>query len=283
MKDRICMLTSQIGSELDELSLRIYHSPELGYQEYKACSWHTELLRKYGFHIQEKPCGIETGFKAVYDSGKSGLTVAYMAKYDALPGIGHGCGHNILGAASTGAGIVLKEIIDEVGGRVIVFGTPAEETSGAKVTYAEEGEFDDVDIAMSAHPASRYASSGASLALMPVQFEFNGKTAHAAAEPWEGINALDAAIEPDQPRENMGSSDVGQVSHVCPTIHPYFDVTNDRGIPGHTRELGEATLTDYAKEQMRNTVAALALTAFRVMTDPVLFAEIHEEFLNAPK
>lgn len=388
MKDRICAITRRIGTELDELSLKIYNMPELGYEEFKACAWHIELLRKYGFEVNEKLCGIDTGFKAVYNSGRSGLTVAYMAEYDALPSIGHGCGHNILGASSTGAGIVLKEIIEEVGGRVIVFGTPAEETSGAKVTFVEKGEFDHVDIAMSAHPAAEYAMSGSTLALMPVQFEFFGKLAHAASAPWEGINALDAAIctinainalrehiRPDsrvhgviieggkaanivpeyakvqyyvrsttksynealvervkdcaragalatgcrlemtrfefsydnlvtnqglsrtfceairdiagieltKPRESMGSSDVGQVSQACPTIHPYFGIANDRNVFGHSRELAEATLTDYAKEQMRNTIAALALTAYRVMTDSALYTEISKEFMNAEK
>jgi amidohydrolase len=311
-----------------------------------------------------------------------------MAEYDALPGIGHGCGHNLLGTVSTGAGIVLKQIIDEIGGTVIVFGTPAEETSGAKVTYVENHEFDMVDIAMMAHPGNDYVKSGTSLALEPIQFEFFGKTAHAAASPDKGVNALDAAIQtfnsvnalrehfrsdsrvhgvildggkaanivPEYSMsqfyvrstsktynlellekvkncargaalatgcelkitkfefnyDNMvtnhvlsnvfnekiyevagikmnehlggsGSIDAGQVSQVCPTIHPYFDITNDKNIVAHTREMANCTLTDYAKEQMKNTIAALVLTASEVIQNPKLYEEIKYEFDHTEK
>lgn len=388
MKNKVLKFIDEITPELNEMSLEIYKNPELGYQEFKACKIHTDLLRKYGFDVEENFSGVETGFKAVYKGKKEGLTVAYMAEYDALPGIGHGCGHNLLGTVSTGAGIVLKEIIDEIGGTVIVFGTPAEETSGAKVTFVENNEFDGVDIALMAHPGSSYTKSGASLALEPIEFEFFGKTSHAAAAPEKGINALDGAIQtfnsvnalrehmrsdsrvhgviieggkaanivPDyakvqyyvrsttktyntellekvkncargaalatgtelkitkfefnydnmvtneilskvfndtiyeiagvvmnEPSKSTGSIDAGQVSQVCPTIHPYFDVTNDPTIAGHTRELADATLKDYAKEQMKNTIAALVLTATKVIQDPKLYQEIKHEFDNTEK
>lgn len=195
MKNKLIEFIDEIAPELNELSLEIYNNPELGYEEFKACKLHTDILRKYGFDVEENFSGVETGFKAVYKGKKEGLTIAYMAEYDALPGIGHGCGHNLLGAVSTGSGIALKQIIDEIGGSVIVFGTPAEETSGAKVTYVENHEFDDVDIALMAHPASEYTKSGTALALEPVQFEFFGKPSHAASAPEKGINALDAAIQ----------------------------------------------------------------------------------------
>lgn len=388
MKNKVLKFIDEITPELNEMSLEIYKNPELGYQEFRACKIHTDLLKKYGFDVEENFSGVETGFKAVYKGKKEGLTVAYMAEYDALPGIGHGCGHNLLGTVSTGAGIVLKEIIDEIGGTVIVFGTPAEETSGAKVTFVENNEFDGVDIALMAHPGSSYTKSGASLALEPIEFEFFGKTSHAAAAPEKGINALDGAIQtfnsvnalrehmrsdsrvhgviieggkaanivPDyakvqyyvrsttktyntellekvkncargaalatgtelkitkfefnydnmvtnetlskvfndtiyeiagvvmnEPSKSTGSIDAGQVSQVCPTIHPYFDVTNDPTIAGHTRELADATLKDYAKEQMKNTIAALVLTAAKVIQDPKLYQEIKHEFDNTEK
>jgi amidohydrolase len=388
MKNKVMEFIDEITPELNELSLEIYNNPELGYQEFKACKLHTDILKKYGFDVEENFSGVETGFKAVYKGKKEGLTIAYMAEYDALPGIGHGCGHNLLGTVSTGAGIALKQIIDEIGGTVIVFGTPAEETSGAKVTYVENHEFDDVDIAMMAHPGSEYTKSGTSLALEPVQFEFFGKTAHAAAAPEKGINALDGALQtinsinalrehmksdsrvhgviieggkaanivPDyakvqyyvrsttktyntellekvkncargaalatgtelkitkfefnydnmvtnqtlskvfndtiyeiagitmsEPSKNTGSIDAGQVSQVCPAIHPYFDVTNDKSIAGHTRELAASTLKDYAKEQMKNTIAALVLTAAKVIQNPKLYKDIKYEFDHAEK
>lgn len=388
MKDRIIEFIEKLTPELNEMSLKIYNNPELGYEEFAACELHTSLLEKYGFNVQRNFSGVETGFKAEYKSAKPGITVAYMAEYDALPGIGHGCGHNLLGTVSTGAGIVLKEIIDEIGGTVIVFGTPAEETSGAKVTYVENHEFDNVDIAMIAHPGNSNKKSGASLALEPVQFEFFGKTSHAAASPEAGINALDAAIQtfnsinalrehirsdsrvhgviidggkaanvvPDYTKaqfyvrsttktynvellekvkncargaalatgtelkitkfeynyDNMvtnetlnnvfsekiyevagiimeeasnsnGSIDAGQVSQVCPTIHPYFDITNDKKIVAHTKEMANSTITDYAKKQMKNTIAALVLTAIEIIQNPKLYEEIKYEFDHTEK
>lgn len=388
MKGKVIELINALTPELNELSLEIYKNPELGYEEFKACKLHTAILEKYGFNVQTNFSGIETGFKAEYKSSKPGLTVAYMAEYDALPEIGHGCGHNLLGTVSTGAGIILKQIINEIGGTVIVFGTPAEETSGAKVTYVENHEFDNVDIAMMAHPGSEYTKSGSSLALEPVQFEFFGKTAHAASSPEKGINALDAAIQtfnsinalrehirsdsrvhgviinggraanivPDyakcqfyvrstsktynlellekikncargaaiatgtklkitkyefsydnmvtnealsdvfcekiyevagikmnEPPRSSGSIDAGQVSQVCPAIHPYFDITNDKNIAGHTREMASCTLTDYAKQQMKNTIAALVLTASEVMQNPKLYEKIKYEFEHTEK
>ncbi len=195
MKEKIIALVEDLTPELNTLSKEIYDNPELGNEEVIACKLHTDLLRKHGFEVIENFSGVKTGFKGIYDSQKDGLTIAFLAEYDALPGIGHGCAHNLLGTVSTGAGIVLKQLIDEIGGKVVVFGTPAEETSGAKVTYAENGEFDDVSIALIAHPSNKYSKSGSSLALEPVQFEFFGKTSHAAADPEKGINALDAAIQ----------------------------------------------------------------------------------------
>ncbi|MBG0763944.1 MAG: amidohydrolase, partial [Tissierellales bacterium] len=194
MKEKVAQLIDNLEEELRQLSEEIYENPELGYKEFKSAKLHEKILEKYGFEVESGYMGIETGFRAEYDSGKEGPTVAFLIEYDALPGIGHGCGHNILGTTSTGASIVLKSIIDEIGGKVVAFGTPAEETSGAKVIFADKGAFDDVDVAMMAHPNFAYNRSGKSLALEPIEFEFTGRTSHAAAAPEKGINALDAAI-----------------------------------------------------------------------------------------
>src|SRR5690606_12088018 len=137
----------------------IYHNPELGYEEFKSSKAHIDLLKKYGFSVEEEYLGIKTAFKAYYNGKRPGPTIAYLSEYDALPGIGHGCGHNLLGTTSTGAGIVLRHLIDEIGGTVVVFGTPAEETSGAKVIMVEKNAFDDIDVAMLAHPAAAYYKS----------------------------------------------------------------------------------------------------------------------------
>lgn len=180
--------------ELQELSEYIYANPELGHEEFLSSKAHVELLEKHGFEVEYPYLGIETAFRAVYKGEKEGPTFAYLSEYDALPGIGHGCGHNLLGATDTGAGIALSKLVDEVGGTVVVLGTPAEETNGDKVTMADAGTFDDVDVAFCTHPSDGYYASGTSMAMEAIEFRFYGQTAHAAASPFEGKNALDACI-----------------------------------------------------------------------------------------
>lgn len=180
--------------QLEKLNKYIYDNPELGHEELLASSAHIEILQEHGFEVERAPLDIETAYLASYESKKPGLTMAFLAEYDALPGIGHGCGHNLLGACSLGAALVLKDLVKEAGGKVLLFGTPAEETDGAKVDFAKAGYFDKVDLAICPHPSSSYSSSGKSLALVPLAFEFKGKTAHAASNPQAGINALDALL-----------------------------------------------------------------------------------------
>ncbi len=183
-----------ISPALQRLTKQMYDKPELGHEEVYASEIICELLTEKGFTVEKPFCGMQTAFKAAYTSKKQGPVIAFLAEYDALPEIGHGCGHNILGATSVGASIVLKNIIDDIGGTVVLYGTPAEETDGGKVAIAKSGEFANVDIAMMAHPSGTYEKSGASNSLMPLRFEFFGKTAHAAGDPEEGINALNACI-----------------------------------------------------------------------------------------
>lgn len=184
----------ELRPELQELSEYIYANPELGHEEFLSSQAHVDLLKKHGFEVEYPYLGISTAFKAVYKGKADGPTLAYLSEYDALPGIGHGCGHNILGATDTGAGILLSKLVDEVGGTVVVLGTPAEETNGDKVTMAEAGTFDDVDVAFCTHPSDGYYASGTSMAMEAIEFRFYGKTAHAAASPYEGKNALDACL-----------------------------------------------------------------------------------------
>ena len=289
----------------------------------------------------------------------------------------------MLGATSVAAGILLSRLVDETGGWVVVLGTPAEETNGAKVEYAKRGVFRDLDAAIVCHPTSvEYYKSGASLAMETIEFEFFGKAAHAASEPEMGINALDAVIQtfnnvnalrqqtktdarihgiitqggeacnviPEHcvcrfyvraakksylkhlyeqvmncgkaaamatgcklqmrpfelgyddlatnerlnqlfidslaelgvteiadPGEASGSVDAGNVSYVCPTIHPYFPITK-KNVAGHTREFAACTQTDYAKDRMMEAACAMALTGYHIITEPQTLAEIRREF-----
>lgn len=383
MKNKVEKLIKEISDELINLNEYIYKNPELGNKEFKSSEAHCNILKSHGFNVEKGYLGIKTAFRAEYEGKKEGPNIAYLVEYDALPKIGHGCGHNLLGTVSTGAGIVLSKLVDEIGGKVTVLGTPAEETNGAKVTMAEKDTFNDIDVALIAHPADQYYKSGTSQALEPIQFTFKGKSAHAAASPEEGINALDAVIMtfnainalrehiktsakihgiikeggkaanivPDlaiaqfyvraatkqyveelsekvkscakgaaiatgtkleiekyeysnddlitnntlhevfienlkkvgikninEPPSSSGSTDVGNVSHVCPTIQPHFGICDEgRRCPTHTLEFAKATLTDKAYYNMCKTISSLVLTGIDVISNDNLLSEIKKE------
>lgn len=372
MKEILFNEGQKIKDRLAELSEYIYHNPELGNQEFKAVEILTSFLEEHHFTVEREFLNIKTAFRATFDSKKEGPTIGYLCEYDALPEIGHGCGHNMIGPMSAGAGVLLSKILDEVGGRIIVYGTPAEETDGAKVILAENGVFDELDVAMMAHPASETIRSGDTIALYPLQFTYKGKTAHAAASPHEGINALNSVIQlfngidalrqhvtpdvrmhgiitsggvaanivPDEavaqfyfraatketledvvekvkkiaegaalmtgatlsmeryelPYDNLvtnenlseafnenlrmlgiteikekksaGSSDIGNISHITPTIHPYIGIS-DCYITGHSRALADATITPLGHERLLVGTLALAYTGYDVLMKKV--------------
>lgn len=169
--------------------------PELGHEEFQACERLTGELEASGFTVEREVLGIPTAFVAKYRSAKPGPVIAFLAEYDALPDLGHACGHHLICSMSVAAAVGVKSILDRTGGEIRVYGTPAEETKGAKIPMSEAGLFDDVDAALMAHPYYRFERSGKSLAMDAIQFEFFGKAAHAAANPSAGINALDAVIQ----------------------------------------------------------------------------------------
>ena len=194
MKERIKAEVSVILKELQNIRDYLYKNPEEGYKEIKASAILEESLINHGFTVETGIYGINTAFRGTYDSGIKGPKIAFLCEYDALPGIGHGCGHNLIATIGLGAGIALKSVINEIGGSIVVLGTPAEETSGAKVKMAKGGEFEGVTAAMMVHPSPLTEESGKSLAISAFKFEYTGKTAHAAQAPEKGINALDSVI-----------------------------------------------------------------------------------------
>lgn len=194
MKQIILDAINENETKFKNISIYIGENPELGHEEFKACKILTDTLIEHDFHVEIGICDLPTAFKATYDSGKEGPTIGFMAEYDALPELGHACGHNLIGTMGIAAGIGLSKVLEETGGKVIVYGTPAEETKGGKVTMAEAGIFEELDVAMMVHPLDNYMKSGDSLAMDAIQFEFFGKSAHAAASPHLGINALDAVL-----------------------------------------------------------------------------------------
>ena len=178
--------------ELSELSLKIHSNPELGFQEVKAATWLTRYLEENGFSVQRGICELPTAFRGSYGQGKP--AIAILAEYDALPNLGHACGHNLIAACAVGAAIASKPAIDQFGGSILAIGTPSEEKGGGKVIMAKKGAFDDLDIAMMVHPGVRNIATTKSLACQPLDVEFFGKEAHAATHPEAGINALEAMI-----------------------------------------------------------------------------------------
>jgi len=180
-------------SQLNELSLKIHSNPEPGFHEVKAADWLTQYLEENGFSIEQGICELPTAFKASYGRGKPAIAV--LAEYDALPKIGHACGHNLIATSSVGAGVASKLTIDQFGGSIQVIGTPAEELYGGKIMMANRGAFDDLDIAMIVHPGTSDIATAQALANQKLEIEFFGKAAHAAARPEEGINALEAMLQ----------------------------------------------------------------------------------------
>jgi len=191
------------------LSHRIHANPELGYQEKAACASLVQTLRDAGLAVETQYCGLETSFVARAGSGP--LHVAICAEYDALPGIGHACGHNIIASSAAGAGIGLARVADEAGLTVSVIGTPAEEGGGGKIALLARGGFDGVHAAMMVHPAPIDVLMPSILAAQRLDVRYVGKSAHASSFPQLGINAMDAMtiaqVAIGLLRQSMRSSD----------------------------------------------------------------------------
>lgn len=180
-----------------EISHRIHERPELGNEEIFASRTLIDQLKANDFEIETDIAGHATGFIATYQSEKEGPTIGYLAEYDALPGLGHACGHNIIGTASALAGVALKQVIDHVGGKVVVLGCPAEEggeNGSAKASYVKAGVIDDIDIALMIHPGNETYPTINTLAVDVLDIKFYGKSAHASENADEALNALDAMI-----------------------------------------------------------------------------------------
>ena len=178
--------------QLGDLSRQIHDNPELGFKEEKAAALLTGYLKKNGFSIEAGICQLPTAFRASY--GKGTPAIAVLAEYDALPHLGHACGHNLIAGCAVGAAVAARPAIEGCGGQVIVIGTPAEEFYGGKVMMVERGAFDGLDAALMMHPGSHNSATTQALACINLDIEFFGQASHAAAHPEAGINALEAML-----------------------------------------------------------------------------------------
>jgi len=185
----------KLQPKLIDLSERIHRHPETKFEEYQASQWLSETAEAAGFRVEKPIGGLETAFRASYSGAGEGPIAAFLAEYDALPKLGHACGHNLIATASLGAALGLQAVMDKLPGSVQLIGTPGEEGGGGKVIMAEAGVFDDVDVAMMFHPSGKTVLWKHALARRKLLIEFFGKSAHAAASPEKGINALDATIQ----------------------------------------------------------------------------------------
>ena len=193
LKDRLAARIDAVSAALDDLALRIHAHPETAYEERFAAAGFAELLGANGCTVVAPIAGVETAFRAEVRNG-NGPVVAILAEYDALPGVGHGCGHNLIGTAAAGAFLGLAAVIADLRGTVRLYGTPAEERGAGKVKLIDAGLFRDVDVAMMFHPADHDVADPLMLALSVLHLEFRGTAAHAAAAPSMGVNALDGLL-----------------------------------------------------------------------------------------
>ncbi|MEN8614495.1 M20 family metallopeptidase [Dehalogenimonas sp. THU2] len=178
---------------LRHLALKIHASPELGFKEKKAAEWLIDYLKQNGFAVERGIADLETAFRATYGTGKP--VIALVGEYDALPEVGHACGHNLIGTASAGAAVASKQIIDNFGGQIQFIGTPAEELFGGKIVMVQNGVFNGLDAALMVHPESGVSTATTTaLSCVTLYVEYFGKESHAASDPAEGINALDAMV-----------------------------------------------------------------------------------------
>ena len=385
-KDRVCRYIDENKSLLLEVSKEIFNNPELGFEEFKASKLLANKLETAEFNVELGTANLETAIYAVHPDQKEGPTVAILGEYDALPEIDHACGHNLIASAALGASLAIGSLKNELPGKLIFMGTPAEEGGGGKIHMINAGLFKGVDAAIMFHPSAIHTYTGrGGLAVTHVRIEFFGKSAHASAQPEKGINALDAVIQtfnginalrqhipsdarihgvithggikpnivpdfaaaefyvralddnyqkvlvkkvedcakgaalssgakmtfeevgltyrsrnvnkvlgeafienlkiigepirPKPPGGGLGSSDIGNVSHEVPTIHPYIGIA-EKDIPSHSKEFAEASISDLGQEKMLVAAKALAMTAIDIFTNEELRERMKEEFEN---
>ena len=196
VKPRVTAAVDALADELERLSHQLHDNPELAFKEDKAHAWLSDFLAKHGATVERGVGGLATAFRATIPGNAAGPTIAIMAEYDALPGIGHACGHNVIATAGVGAGAALAQALGTLpfAGRIQVIGTPAEEGGAGKVKLMDAGVFDGVDAAMMIHGRCGTQVWRPTLGIIKVKVEFFGQAAHASSWPWRGVNALNAVI-----------------------------------------------------------------------------------------
>ena len=270
--------------QLQELTLKIHANPELGLREFKACEWLTQYLMQRGFNIERGICEMPTAFRATY--GKNNPVIALLAEYDALPGVGHACGHNLICTIAVGAAVASKLVVDHCGGSIVVIGTPAEENYGGKIVMARKGAFSDLDVAMLVHPDVADIAVVPSIACQQMNVEFFGKSAHASANPAAGINALDAMI--------LSFNSINALRQHIQSTARIHGIITDGGqaaniVPAHSagefyvRAADDAYLDELLQKVLNCFVGAAAATGARLEYKPdvLRYASMHSNMTLA--
>lgn len=381
-KHRLADIVDRHRTEILELSHRIHANPEPAFEERQAANWVAQAVARHGYVVEHPAGRLESAVRGRLSGGSGpGPRIGILAEYDALPGLGHGCGHNMMAASGVGAAIALAKIAPELAGEIVFLGTPAEERGSGKQWMIDDGLLDGLDAALLFHPSDRTQAECALLASEDVEVTFTGLQAHAAADPWKGRNALDALVmlftsiglwrqqlrpdarvhgivteggtaaniipsrsagrfmirSPDEEQfammrdrfaelvqaaalaanctgeaqfsggsstmkdnaalrgrfvanmaaygiadnpvqpDQLGSSDMGNVSQVLPAIHPSLAIC-DEGVAGHSTEFRDAAATPRADELTLVAAALVAQTAYELFADPELVTAAWREF-----
>ena len=279
--------------DLIELSHAIHAEPELAFAEHRSCAKTQALVAEYGFEITAAPGGLDTAFRADFGSGP--LVVGICAEYDALPGIGHACGHNIIAASAVGTALALAEVADQLGLTVVLLGTPAEESGGGKVLLLRAGTFDDIAAAVMLHPGPVDIAAARSLALSEVKVSYTGRESHAAVAPYLGLNAADAVtvaqVAIGLARQHLAPgqmvhgivTDGGRATNVIPAhaeLRYTMRATESSSLHGLEQKMAACFAAGALAAGCEHTVAETAPAYDELKPDPWLASTFREEMVR---
>ncbi len=250
MKKIINERIEEISHELIEMADYIFDNPEIGLEEYRSAEVIINKLEENGFKVEKGIAGMETAFRAVYENGDRGPSIGLLCEYDAIEGMGHACGHHMQGPAIIGAAIGVKETLKEENYRIVVYGTPAEETIGGKIGMVREGFFKDIDVALMMHASPTTTTDVKSLAMSNFKVTFHGTSAHAALAPERGRSALDGLLLLFQGIEFMRE-------HVKEDTRMHYTITNAGGPANVVPKVAEArfSLRSYDRAYLNSVIA----------------------------
>ena len=249
MKDNIFAYIDSLSKEIWNMADYIFDNPEIGLEEHKAAELLTNYLNQNGFNVEKGVGGVDTAFRAVYENGNGGPSIGLLCEYDALIKVGHACAHHMQGPSISAAAVALKNMITDLPYKIVVYGTPAEETTGGKIIMLKNGCFKDLDIALMMHGAPTTTTDIKGMALSSFLVTFKGKSAHAAIKPEDGRSALDAMLLAFHGIECMRE-------HVKEDTRMHYTVTDaggpDNVVPGIAA--GAFTLRSYNRKYLDSVI-----------------------------